>query len=502
MLRRLFTALAGLSILMVLACGAPGATPIPTSTTNIQATVDAAIKAALPTTTATPTTNLAATVEAAVQATILAIPTPTPVPTPTATALPTVTPTPPRVPTPTATVIPLLTATPTATPISTPTLAPTLIQEFDLVTVTSNGLTVYYDPATTAQIQVDWVTETYRNTLEILSSLFGVSSLPTTAYLLSPEGYAEVFGEGHSEWTQGFARPWAAEFYLNRAPAVVWDESVSSQNRTSWLRAHVQEITEMTTAHELTHVALERWSLPTWIDEGVAQYVESLIAPEESAQKQFLQQRFRIRDAIWQDVIPVDKLRSNDWITMADSEEEFGLLYKTSALIAQIIAETSGDEGLRHLVQTQDLEVSLDTFIAVTLEEWVFQMLPEETAAEVLCGLNRALGEMNTITLDWNAIEEKADSDYSSFEERLREVLVSIQGISSESIVEDARSRYEQSVSEWIDAIDDYVAGRDSRGNDHLSASNSFSNGAYEFFSSAWDKYVVVSCALVNQDLQ
>ena len=263
----------------------------------------------------------------------------------------------------------------------------------------------------------------------------------------------------------------------------------------------MQEITETATAHGLTHVALERWSLPTWIDEGVAQYVESLIAPEESAQKRFLQQRIRVRDAISQGLIPVDKLQATGWDTVASSEQEFGLLYKTSALIVQIIAETSGDEGIRALVQTQDLGVSLDTFIAVTLGDWLSQMLPQETASEVLCGLNQALGDLNTVTTDWNSIEEKTDSDYDSSEERLRDVLASIQGLSSQSIVEDARSRYERSVSEWIDAIDDYVAGKDSRGNAHLSTSNSFSNGAYEFFSSAWDEYLVVSCDPVGQDI-
>ena len=59
-MKRLSAALVGLSLLIVLACGAPSATPVPTSTTDIQATVDAAVKAALPTQTATPIPNRAA----------------------------------------------------------------------------------------------------------------------------------------------------------------------------------------------------------------------------------------------------------------------------------------------------------------------------------------------------------------------------------------------------------------------------------------------------------
>jgi hypothetical protein len=345
---------------------------------------------------------------------------------------------------------------------------------------------------------VGWVIETYRKTLGILDSLFGVTSLPTTAYLLSPERYAEAFGEDHPEWTQGFARPWAAEFYVNFAPVVVWDESVRAQDRILWLREHVQEITEMTTAHELTHVALERWSLPTWIDEGMAQYVESLVAPEESAKRQFLQERFRVRDSIRRGVVSTGDLRSTDWISAVSSEEEFRFLYSVSAIIVQNIAKTSGDDGLRYLVQTNDLGVSLDTFIAVELRDWLSQKLPEETAAEVLCGLNRALAESNQITGDWIAIEGITNSQYAVFKTRLQGVLESIRSLSPDSIVERARSMYEKSISEWMAAIDDYVVGRASDGNAHLSASDSFSAGAYEVFSSAWDEYVVVSCTIVG----
>ena len=65
--------------------------------------------------------------------------------------------------------------------------------------------------------------------------------------------------------------------------------------------------------------------------------------------------------------------------------------------------------------------------------------------------------------------------------------------------MEEACSIYEESISEWIAAIDDYVGGRVGSGNTDLSASNSLSNGAYEFFSSAWDEYVVVPRTLVEQ---
>ena len=92
-------ALIGLLLLATLACTAPDATPVPasttdiqatvdaaiqtatpvpTSTTDIQATVDAAIQTALPVPTATSSPNLSATVAVPVRATIEALPTATP----------------------------------------------------------------------------------------------------------------------------------------------------------------------------------------------------------------------------------------------------------------------------------------------------------------------------------------------------------------------------------------------------------------------------------------
>ena len=50
-------------------------------------------------------------------------------------------------------------------------------------------------------------------------------------------------------------------------------------------------------------------------------------------------------------------------------------------------------------------------------------MLAEETAAAVVCGLDRVLSGLNELTSDWNAIEGKADPEYAVFIERCRGVL-------------------------------------------------------------------------------
>ncbi len=119
--------------LLIVACSQP---PPSEPTSDIGATVQAAVEKALPTATFTPEPDLQATVHAGIAGTmevLASTPSPTPVPEPiaTPTPLPTQTPiptpTPAPTPTDTATPIPTNTPTPTHTPIPTPTDTPTPI---------------------------------------------------------------------------------------------------------------------------------------------------------------------------------------------------------------------------------------------------------------------------------------------------------------------------------------------------------------------------------------
>ena len=69
----------GLVVLaLALSCGSPPPTPAP----DIEATVEAAVRAALPTPAATSAPDIPATVDAGIRATLAAAPTATPLPTP------------------------------------------------------------------------------------------------------------------------------------------------------------------------------------------------------------------------------------------------------------------------------------------------------------------------------------------------------------------------------------------------------------------------------------
>lgn len=113
--------------LLAVACGGQPAAPTPVP--DLEATVQAAVSAALPTETPTPTPDINATVAAGVSATVAAEPTATPTPPPTADVDATVearmAATIAAAPTPTHTPAPTLTPTPTPTPTLTPTPVPT-----------------------------------------------------------------------------------------------------------------------------------------------------------------------------------------------------------------------------------------------------------------------------------------------------------------------------------------------------------------------------------------
>ena len=105
--------------LVVLALGVSCASPPPTPGPDIEATVEAAVRAALPTPTATSPPDIPATVEAGKRATLAAAPTATPLSTP--------------MPEPTATPQPAATPQRTATPLPRPTPIPSIAQMVERV---------------------------------------------------------------------------------------------------------------------------------------------------------------------------------------------------------------------------------------------------------------------------------------------------------------------------------------------------------------------------------
>ena len=224
--------------------------------------------------------------------------------------------------------------------------------------------------------------------------------------------------------------------------------------------------------------------------------------PEEVAQKLLLQRRYQVRNDSNQGLLPTEAhLSADDWMALAQTVEELRLLYDTSALIVHLVAETSGHQGLRELVEAKSLEVSLASFFDVQLRLWLSIPFPEEEAGLVLCTLSDVLAAKGEVVSDWNVTIEEESPDFSPFKPRVQQLLDSVESLPTDSLVEETRSAYGSSLSEWLMAIEDYIAGDYDSGNFHLARSSSLGKTANELFSDAWDEYVVISCTLIQQQL-
>ncbi|MSQ40278.1 MAG: hypothetical protein EXR55_01155 [Dehalococcoidia bacterium] len=382
-------------------------------------------------------------------------------------------------------------------PSATPT--PTLAQRLDLTSATTQGLTLHYAP-TTAPIQVQWVVDTYARAKELLPTTLAVPLTEATVYLLDQEAYTQIIGGNHPEWTQGYFRE--GEAYINRAPSLIWDESVPEEERQGWLGLHIKEITQMITAHELTHLALREHRLPRWLDEGLAQYVEAKMAPPESAARLLLQRRYKLRAAMIAGLLPTAaQLASPNWATDAQGEADLHLLYDVSALIVQAVAGQQQEDGVRRLVASRGAETPVDALLRQTLQPWLNTPLPEEQAALVLCGLNRFLALKDQATDAWDKMVDSPTPVYLGFQTWLQLLAADLDGLPADTLVEEIRATYANSVAWWNEALESYSQGDFLTGNRLFRLSTTLSNTANHLLPQAWGVYLIVPCPLLEAQL-
>ena len=348
-----------------------------------------------------------------------------------------------------------------------------------------------------------WVLDSYQKSLGLLQAAFQIAPPKVNLYLLGKEMYADIFRGDHPEWTQGYYQH-GSGMYLNRAPVRSWDEFATREDRIRWAGENVQEVTERTTAHQLTHAALSELQIKTaWIQEGVAEHFDALIAPSESAARQLLQRRYVVRDAIAREVLPTaSQLEARGLVSEVDTKEEFSRLYAVSALIVRLLVDTSGDEGLRQLVEAKALPMPLDEFIDTELTSWLNTPLPAEVAGRVICGIDKVNKTRGQVTADWNANTSKTSSDYGGFKVRVQHLLDSTEALPADTIVEEVRQAYIKGYSKWTSAIGYYISGDIGLGNSDLMLSNNLRSQGFDGFSAAWDRYVVAPCALIEEQLQ
>ena len=98
-------------------------------------------------------------------------------------------------------------------------------------------------------------------------------------------------------------------------------------------------------------------------------------------------------------------------------------------------------------------------------------------------------------------IDYRSGGVYADFKERLQQLKDSVEALPADTIVEEIRQTYVQSLSEWITTIDSYIKGIYTLGNRHLRMSNELRSQAFELFLPAWEEYVGAPCALIEEQL-
>lgn len=230
--------------------------------------------------------------------------------------------------------------------------------------------------------------------------------------------------------------------------------------------------------------------------------MESLITRPEFAQREYLQQRYQVRDAYLRGALPTGaQLSAADWSGSAASQEDFQLLYDVSILVVRRVVEVLGEEGLRTLVQDRGASIQLDDYIAQNLLPSLLTFLPEEVAGRTVCELSDLLEERENVIADWNTQSEMTDEEYLNFKARIQNMLEAVERLPAGTLVEEARLKYQQSFADWMRAIDYYLQDDITLGNSYLDTSNARAQEGYSVLSDSWGKYVVVSCEMIKEQV-
>jgi len=153
---------------------------------------------------------------------------------------------------------------------------------YSLVLTRYGDLNIYHS-SHTPSIQLKWIKETYDTVRISLHQSTGISLTHANVYLLDEAQYIEILSEVvgidlHPEWTQGVAyRPdtsYDGVVYINKVMSALWTTSTSEKEKHVWRGENVEKTTRKVAAHELTHLALMPYDIPSWLNEGLAQLFE------------------------------------------------------------------------------------------------------------------------------------------------------------------------------------------------------------------------------------
>lgn len=266
------------------------------------------------------------------------------------------------------------------------------------------GATLEYDPWVDYRT-VRRVQEAYSLARRVLEDELAVDDMPAVTlridldYQFTRTAADNQFN--HPAWLAGFSS------YFLRDGKVV--------NGRVYLSAYVEGQTH-NVAHELTHLATP--GLPTWLNEGVAEYIATRVqaALEPDLQhRRLLDSRAIARRALEQgQLLTIEELADFPWWAPTD-QRQLELVYAHAWQLVEYVVREYGTDDLSGIVAaySQGSETEQDLFLsglgvqASTLWEafaadLVLNLTPEEEEGVILCRLVDLTAEGRDVSQEWN----------------------------------------------------------------------------------------------------
>lgn len=266
------------------------------------------------------------------------------------------------------------------------------------------GAILEYDPWVDYRT-VQRVQEAYSLTRRVLQDELAVDDMPdVTLRIALDDQFNRIAIDNqfnHPAWLAGFS-----SYFLRDGQ--VADGRV-------YLSAYAEGQTH-NVAHELTHLATP--GLPTWLNEGVAEYiatrVQTVLEPGLQ-QRRLLDSRATVRRALEQgQLFTIEELADFPWWAPTD-QRELELAYAHAWHLVEYVAREYGAGDLSGVIAAyrRDTETEQDLFLsglavqASTLwdafaADLVRNLTPEEEAGVVLCRLVDLTTEGRDVSREWN----------------------------------------------------------------------------------------------------
>ena len=347
---------------------------------------------------------------------------------------------------------------------------------------TAPGAVIYYDPWVDYE-SVQKVKEAYAFARDLLTQELNIADVaPVTVYLAQENQFrqfAQVNEFAHPAYLAGFYS------YLVRDGQAV-DAKV-------YLNAQAQGFV-LNIAHEITHVATP-W-LPTWVGEGVAEYIRSragLALQDQAEPGRILSSRQMVRAALKGGAMMDGKgLESFDWAA-AEDYRALEVAYAQSWQLMEYIAQRYAPDGLAKLVAVYRtgqqegvvafllaLGVPTDTAWSEFSVDIVDSLTPEEQVGQSLCGLRLLASQGDAITRDLNQFVAQSNPGQSEnprdtllgFGERWDSLAQQTAGLAAPGpalTVRDLWSLYFQSM---VQAMQEFAQGSDASANRRITIAN------------------------------